>query len=433
MKIRTPLVLSLLTACFLSGCTATGSSSFRDMSTAYREVLESYANDNMLLNIVRSSKRMPMSFLDMPSVVGSGNVSASAMLGATITSVSPSSLPGFFSGAVGSSAAPSATLSVNNGFNFTQSSLDNSSFMVSFLSDLKPEAIDSLMNSDTGPKSILYSLVVEYIEVRDSKNKTLEKFVNNPHSPEYEKFQKALYTLIDAGLSTEVVMEKQVLSAPMDIDTLNKNMQAMVAAYALPGTAVIPADTPVNGKPAFQLVRVNQQTRMCITRNESQLLIDSEFTDAAFCHNATGGIAHRAVSVKPTKKDDKKDSVDNKKTLVIKLRSTRNIFDFLGQILHLQNGSHPRTIRVKNSDLFAIDKASLVAPMDETNSAPLFLVEKNKQTGKPITSISYQGDYYAIPSENNGATNMVLVILSEILTLNKVPGSIPPSPAVLIK
>lgn len=431
---RVPLFASLIAACCLTGCASTGSSSFRDMSTAYRDVLETYANDNILLNIVRSSQHMPMSFLDMPSVVGSGNVSAGATLGATIMSATPSSVPGFFSGAVGSSVAPSASLSVNNGFNFTQSSLDNSSFMVSFLSDLKPEAIDSLMNSDSGPKSILYSLIVEFIEVRDSKNKTIEKFQNNPYSPDYPKFQEALYTLIDAGLSTEVVLDKQVLSAPMDVDTLNKNMVALVAAYALPATAVVPADSQINGKPAFQLVRINQQTRMCINRKESEKAIDDQFTDAAFCNATQGGIAQRAINEKSHSKKAKGDpGVDNKKTLVIKLRSTRNVFNFLGMLVNLQTQTDPKIIRVKNSDMFEIDPATLKAPMDETNSAPLFLVEKNKNTSQPITTVTYRGQTYSIPSKDNGATNMVMVILSEILTLNKVPGSIPASPAVLIK
>lgn len=430
---RLATLISLIAACGLTGCVATGSSSFRDMSTAYRDVLETYANDNILLNIVRSSQHMPMSFLDMPSVVGSGSVSAGAMLGATIMSATPNSVPGFFSGAIGSSAAPSASLSVNNGFNFTQSSLDNSAFMVSFLSDLKPEAIDSLMNSDSGPKSILYSLIVEYIEVRDSKNKTIEKFNNNPYSPDYPKFQDALYTLIDAGLSTEVVIDKQVLSAPMDVDTLNKNMTAMVAAYALPGTAVVPADSQINGKPAFQLVRINQETRMCINRKPSETEIDNQFTDAAFCNATQGGIAHRATNTKPVNNETKKSTPDNKKTLVIKLRSTRNVFNFLGMLVNLQSQTDPKIIRVKNSDMFELDRSVLKAPMDETNSAPLFLVEKNKNTSQPITSVTYRGQTYSIPSKDNGATNMVMVILSEILTLNKVPGSIPASPAVLIK
>ncbi len=427
---RTPLISALLSVFLLSGCIHAGSSSFRDMSTAYRDVLETYANDNILLNIVRASQRMPMSFLDLPSVVGSGNVSAGVGVGATVISASPNTTQGFFTAGVGSSTAPQASLSVNNGFNFTQSSLDNSSFMVSFLSDLKPDAIDSLMNSDTGPLSILYSLVIDYIEVRDGKNNVLEKFTNNPDSPKYEDFQKALYRLIDSGLKTEVVLEKQVLSAPMDVETLNKNMTALVAAYALPGTAVIPADTPVNGKPAFQLVRVNQQVRMCLQRTDTEKLVDAQFTDAAFCNSAAGGIGTRAA---PTKSDKKDGQADNKKSLIIKMRSTRNIFDFLGQLLNMQNGPEPRIIRVKNSDIFKFDRASLTAPMDEKNSAPLFLVEKNKNTSNPITAVNYRGNSYAIPSQNNGATSMIIVILSEILTLNKVPGSIPPSPAVLIR
>lgn len=65
------LLVSLITGC----AGLTNSTSFREMSSAYRDVLEQYSNDNILLNIVRSSQSMPVSFLDMPSVMGSGAVS----------------------------------------------------------------------------------------------------------------------------------------------------------------------------------------------------------------------------------------------------------------------------------------------------------------------------------------------------------------------
>ena len=39
----------------LSGCASTNSTTFRAMSNAYREVVESYRNDNILINIVRAS------------------------------------------------------------------------------------------------------------------------------------------------------------------------------------------------------------------------------------------------------------------------------------------------------------------------------------------------------------------------------------------
>ena len=133
----------------LSGCAPTGSSTFRDMSAAYREVLEGYANDNVLLNIVRSSKNMPVSFLDMPSVIGTGSVGVNAGIGGTVFSSAPASIGGFFSAdpsAGLSTYAPSVGLSVNSSFNFTQSSLDNSQFMSSFLSDIRPEVVASLTN-----------------------------------------------------------------------------------------------------------------------------------------------------------------------------------------------------------------------------------------------------------------------------------------------
>lgn len=423
----------LLSAMAVSGCTITGSTSFRDMSTAYRDVLESYANDNILINIVRASEHMPMTFLDMPSVVGSGTVSAGIGVNATVTSSVPGSVGGFFSAGSGSSYVPTATLSVNNGFNFTQSSLDNSSFMTSFLSDLKPEAIDSLTNNDVGPKSILYSLVIEQIELRDSKNLLIEKWVNDPNLDTYRNFQQALYRLIDTGLSTEVILQKQVLSAPMDIATLNKNMTALVAAYALPGTAVLPAKG-LDGKPAFQLVRITPMTRMCLNKRPSEAELESQFTEGAFCNSGESGIEPRAKGQAVSATDPgAKAPTDDKKTLVIKLRSTRNIFDFMGSIVALQTGPNPKIIRVKNSDLFTSDRKYLMDEADESNSFPLLLVEKNKPMADSIVTVNYLGNKYSIPAAKTSASREVLTLLAEILTLNKVPGSIPASPAVLIK
>ena len=99
--LRTFKCLPLLASLALGGCITAGSSSFRDMSSAYRDVLETYANDNILLNIVRASNRMPVSFLEMPSVVGTGSVNANAGVASTVMSLSPGTLGGFLSGASG--------------------------------------------------------------------------------------------------------------------------------------------------------------------------------------------------------------------------------------------------------------------------------------------------------------------------------------------
>ncbi len=426
------LAAILASAMLISGCSMNGSTSFRDMSSSYRDVLEGYANDNILINVVRASQHLPMTFLDMPSVIGTGSIGANVGVNAEIASLQPNSVPGFFSAAPGSNYAPSVSMSVNNSFNFTQSSLDNSSFMLSFLSDIRPEAIDSLTNNAVGPKSILYSLVIDYIEMRDINNKTVKKWVNDPYSPDYRNFQQALYRLIDSGLSTEVVLQKQVLSAPMSAESVNKNLDALVNAYALPGTTVLPAKG-LDGKPAFQLVRITPMTRMCLTQVPSEAEIEDLFTDAAFCGNGEAGLTDRAANSTNKSTSAQKVSSDDKKTLVIKLRSTRNVFDFLGAVVSLQTGPQKKVIQIKNSDLFQIDRRYLMDEHNEKDSFPLFVVEKNTQSSKPLVSVKYRGDTYNIPEKNAGASRQVLVLLSEILTLNKVPGSIPPSPSVLIK
>ncbi len=422
----------LASALLISGCSMSGSTSFRDMSSSYRDVLEGYANDNILINVVRASQHLPMTFLDMPSVIGTGSIGANVGVSADIASLQPNSVPGFFSAAPGSSYAPSVSMSVNNSFNFTQSSLDNSSFMVSFLSDIRPEAIDSLTNNSVGPKSILYSLVIDYIELRDINNKVVKKWVNDPYSPDYRNFQQALYRLIDSGLSTEVVLQKQVLSAPMSAESVNKNLEALVAAYALPGTTVLPAKG-LDGKPAFQLVRITPTTRMCLTHVPDEAVLEEMFTDAAFCGNGDAGLTDRATTSTNKSTTPQKVSPDDKKTLVIKLRSTRNVFDFLGSVVALQTGPQKKVIEIKNSDLFQIDRRYLMDESSNEGAFPLFVVEKNTPSRKPLVSVKYRGDTYSIPEQNAGASRQVLVLLSEILTLNKVPGSIPPSPSVLIK
>lgn len=431
MRIK-PQILLVGAVLILSGCGMTGSTSFRDMSTAYREVLEDYGNDNILLNIVRTSESMPVSFLDMPNVIGSGSIAAGGSVGATIISANPATVPGFFSGALGSSVAPSATLSASSAFNFTQSSLDNSSFMTAFLSELKPEAIQSLTNNTIGPKSILYTLAIDSLELRNSSNKTVARFVNDPFSPEYPKFQEALYRLIKGGLGTEVTMQQIPLSAPMSMETVNQNMRAMVEAYAQPGVMLLPATLP-NGKAGYALNRIMPAARMCLNRQPDQEEFQDKFTSGAFCAIGVPGAPMGSVSTAPS--PEQKTADKNKETLVIKLRSTRNIFDFLGALTILQQGANPKYVTIKTSGELGVATATdLSAAQSADNGAmPLFVINKNKSFGgRTLASVNYRGNSYSIPDENSGASRQVIVLLSQILTLNKVPGSIPASPAVLI-
>ena len=65
-------------------------------------------------------------------------------------------------------------------------------------------------------------------------------------------------------------------------------------------------------------------------------------------------------------------------------------------------------------------------------SYPIFVVEKNS-SAKSISSVNLEGDTYSMPRDSQSYTRDVLVTLSQLLTLDKVPGSIPASPSVLVK
>jgi hypothetical protein len=422
------VVLSML----LTGCGLTGSTSFQAMSTSYREVLEGYANDNILINVIRASEQLPMSFLDMPSVVGTGSIGGNVGIATSIMSANPASIGGFFSSTVanaGSYYAPSVGLGVNNSFNFTQSSLDNQAFMQSFLSDLKPEDINSLTNNSAGPKSILYSLVIENVQIRDGKGNVLQHFNNDPTSPQYAEFQRILYRLIDSGLKTEVVNQREVLSGPIDLDFVSQNLDKVASFYSMPNVRLVPVKDKHDAR-MYEFVRITPVTRMCLIKNQREENLEKQFTDSAFCnpqyknsdvpHNLVGDLSRPGATH------------GNKHTLAIKLRSPRNIYSYLGSIVSLQLQPDPKIIKVKNSDLFGANPAIVHDLNDDASSMPLFQVFKNNQSIRPISTVNYRGSTYSISADRTSRSREVLVLLSEILTLSKVPGAIPASPAVLI-
>ena len=417
----------------LTGCGMTGSTSFQAMSSSYREVLEGYANDNILINVIRASEQLPMTFLDMPTVVGSGTIASSVGVSSNIMSANPASIGGFFSSAAanaGSYYAPSVGFGVNNSFNFTQSSLDNQSFMQSFLTDLKPEDINSLTNNSAGPKSVLYSLVIENVQIRDGDDNVIHHWENDPASPKYAEFQRILYRLIDSGLKTEVVTQREVLSGPINLNFVSQNLDKVTPFYTIPNVRLVPVNDKRNKTRLYEFVRITPVTRMCLIKNKREVALENQFNDSAFCnpHYKNSDIPHNLIG------DLSKPGATNseKHTLVIKLRSPRNIYAFLGSIVSLQLQPNPKIIKVKNSDFF-VTKPGMVNDLnDDESSLPLFDVVKNNPTILPVAKVFYRGNTYSIPAERTSRSREVLVLLSEILTLSKVPGSIPPSPSVLI-
>jgi hypothetical protein len=405
------------------------------MSHAYREVVESYSNDNILINIARASKKMPVSFLDIPSIMGTGSVSADVGLSATVYSGNPGSLGGFlqpWAGAVGlANYIPTASLSVSGGYTFTQSSLDNATFMRPFLLDIKPEIVAYLSSNHAAPKSILYSLLVSSIDVVNDKREVVSSFVNDPSSKDYLGFQRALYILVAAGLTAEPTFVKMPMSPILDEKLARDSFGMLVGALAA-GVTLDEVSQP--GRPKqFRLIKLMPDWRLCLNKTDGEVLFGKSLSPENYCTQSyKSTTAHRTATELRALLSDGLDSGLKNLSIKVNLRSTRNIFDFLGDIVAMQNAETPHIVKVFNPELL---NASDSAKVSDFPPVPLFVMQKNKSVGKPLTSLNYRGDTYTVPDHDisESFTKEVIVLLSQLLTLNKIAGSIPPSPSVLVK
>jgi hypothetical protein len=66
---------------------------------------------------------------------------------------------------------------------------------------------------------------------------------------------------------------------------------------------------------------------------------------------------------------------------------------------------------------------------------PLLIVNKGSSigSGSVISSVKYFGVDYTVPLEKNGYSSVVFDLMSLLVTLSKIPGSIPASPGILIQ
>jgi len=117
---------------------------------------------------------------------------------------------------------------------------------------------------------------------------------------------------------------------------------------------------------------------------------------------------------------------DNGRFLSITLRSTQDVFEFLGKVISVQN-ERKQAIKLYGDGPITTDIIDINA------GRPLLVASPDRRESKPVANVEYGGIDYSIPKENNGHSVAVLNIMTQLINLLKVPGSIPPSPSVLVK
>jgi hypothetical protein len=394
MKYRKKIGIVLFLSTLLNGCSST-KPNFYDMSASYAIALGQYQQNNIFLNIVRASEKMPMSFLDIPSILGTGMLTVSpSVTGSVGAAVFGSGMAGPSGLGLSSfSNSVTSTLSVTNmnQFTFTQSSLDNATFWKSFLSKVPLSTIEYFMQNRT-PKEVIYSLVIDSILIVKSDGEIMA-FNNSPlDKTNYQEFEKILYKLIDAGLT---------VSAENPLSQTRKNNKL--------GTTpdILTADKSTLNPNEF---------RFCIDgRKNANNLQELNLDESIFCEN------------KDTAKDKK---IAAKSYLRINLRSAKNIYDYLGAVVQAQ-------LEENNPVLVTLPPSSYTSRNERfrgtQNHYALLVVKKNDPTNSFITVEGLQNNVYTVPMSNDGYSRLTLELASQIMTLSKIPGSAAPSPALLVK
>jgi len=220
-RVIKPFAVSLL-PCILAGC-AQLSPTFDDMSKTYQVTLEKYERSGLFLNVVRASKKLPLSFLSIPSITGTGSVGETAGVSANVVSAIPSTASGFLSAASGTYYTPTLGITLNRSFTFTQSSMDNAVFQKSFISEIPLATVNTVANLPEDKRELIYSMIIDRLLVVEP-NGTTKRLINSPLDPGYEDFQNKLHELIEMGLSTEMLQYAEAVGTPMTASQVNDIM-----------------------------------------------------------------------------------------------------------------------------------------------------------------------------------------------------------------
>ena len=420
--------IGLVLAAILSGC-ASVSPDFSDMSQSYQKSIEKYQNNNFLLNIVRSSKEMPLSFLDIPSVIGTGNITESAGLSGLFYSASPGSgLAGIFTaGSNGLSYTnPSLSLTLGRSFNFTQSSLANAQFEKEFLAAIPIETINFFARHHIPPE-LIFSLTIDSIDVLNPDG-TTKIYFNNPTSENFADYQAFMRRLIQYGLTTEVLVTENPIGPALDVKKLGPSIAQTILQYVgSKNSNKLDFKQVSEKKPdEYQFTQEITMARLCFAPYKNIQAVRSEFGESMLCQNPLGTNQQKInrLGITGTLSPNK-----DKSSLAIKIRSNRDVYHFLGEVLVAQIQAKPRMTFLEPTTITNVLKKELAEAQ-----VPLIVINKNPPMGsKSIASVEYDGDVYSIPAENNGYSALVIDVLSQFLNLNKIPGSIPASPSVLVK
>jgi hypothetical protein len=116
-------------------------------------------------------------------------------------------------------------------------------------------------------------------------------------------------------------------------------------------------------------------------------------------------------------------------TLRLNVRSTRGVFDYLGEITYAQTRQKDPIIVTINP---IRDRQSKHSNQQNANAILVFNINTPAFDDFAAVTIT-NGNVYTIPRENSGYSIATINLLGQLVSIVKSPGSIPYSPGILLR
>jgi len=405
--------LMLAAGLALGGCSQ--SVTISEWAAGYDKAMETASNENMLINMVRAAYNQPMHFAAVAVVRGNGQVTDSIGTGATL----------YFRhfldvGAASSSSylTPSASFSVSGGFNFDMASLDNSEFVAGLLTPISPTTVHYYVSQGI-PKELLFNLLVDRVQISDGNH--TNTYVNDPNDEHYNDFLITLKNLLSLGLTTENVQDLVPFGPPLTAADA-KNPQ-LLSAIVPAGILITPVGSGADVH--YQMMKPVQSARFCFTGGGPDL---PKLPDSALCQNVKKQTEAAVVGPQGQQSFHTGSAMPGfeNASLAVTIRSTRDVFNYLGNLIYQQAEDPTRFhLRLQSKEAKAYN---YLGKGDE-----MLVVLKNQARSDDLVHVEYRGATYSIPVDHQGNSALVFTVVSQILNLSKSVNLIPTTSAVVVR
>ena len=380
----------------LAGCSSLPQQDFSSWAVTYNESVEQAQNRTILLNILRASRNMPLYFSGTQVVRGSGTTSVNGGIGGSISNTTTTYAPSASSVALTSGLTPSLNVSVDRNFNFDVAIADTAEFQQALLMPMKEDVMHYYTQQGLPPEMLLHLLVQKF---RITIDGTPEVYENNPMSETYPAFVAMVDKLLGYGLTTQVNDD----FSPVGPVYRQPDLRG-IAEIVKAGGFILPAQG------GFQVAIRQPMATFCFdpsVHGNVKLLPATVLCRRPDLANEMQPLARRRVQFENA-------------SLYVQLRSTREVFDYLGTLL-VREGSEPLRL-TSQAALAQLKNANCTSAGPQCGE--LFRLHRNAATADAVT-INLGGTAYSLIPSDGSLSSTVLSVLVQTLNLNKSVNSLP--------